>query len=136
MKRIAKVVEHEGRLMAEVERTEACQHCRACDLGTSKSVYMELPKGDYKPGDKVELELGDNRLAGASLIAYGIPMVLFLAGIAVGAVFFTSEVAQIILALFGLAIGLGLVMITESRRKASGKYAPKVRSCPFNEEDK
>ena len=40
MKREAKVVRENGRLMAEVLREEACQSCRACRFGQVERVLV------------------------------------------------------------------------------------------------
>ena len=74
MKREATVVEVDGRLMAEVVRTEACLQCHACQYGQKGRVLVELPEGDYRVGDTVELSLEDARFARASLVAYALPV--------------------------------------------------------------
>ena len=59
-------VKLDGRLMAEVVRTEACLQCHACQYGQKGRVLVELPEGDYRVGDTVELSLEDARSARAS----------------------------------------------------------------------
>lgn len=131
MKRKATVVERDGRLMAEVVRTEACQQCRACQFGQTASVLVELPKGEYRPGDTVELTLEDSRFARASLLAYGLPVALLFAGLIVAALANLSEVWQAICALAGLVAGLATIKLLEPRLR---RLRPEARPCEKKEE--
>ena len=85
MKREAKVVNVDGRLMAEVVRTEACQQCHACQFGQKERMLVELPEGNYAVGDTVELSLPDARFARASLLAYALPVATLFAGLLIAA---------------------------------------------------
>ena len=85
MKREATVVEVDGRLMAEVVRTEACLQCHACQYGQKGRVLVELPEGDYRVGDTVELSLEDARFARASLVAYALPVATLFLGLLIAA---------------------------------------------------
>ena len=131
MKREATVVERDGRLMAEVVRTEACQQCRACQFGQTASVLVELPEGDYRPGDTVELTLEDSRFARASLLAYGVPVALLFAGLLLAVFLGLSEVWQAVCALSGLALGLLLIKMLEPRPR---RLRPSARPCEKKEE--
>ena len=53
MKQTAKVVNENGRLMAEVLRPEACEACKACKYGRQARHLVKLPPGDYREGDMV-----------------------------------------------------------------------------------
>lgn len=127
MRQNAKVVEHDGKLMAEVVRSEACQTCHACKFGQEERVYVDLGKLKCAIGDEVELELDDSSFSKASVIAYGVPVALFFAGLLISGRFTSADYVQGVCALAGLAIGLAIVKISEKYIKASGRYAPKVR---------
>ena len=61
MKREAKVVRENGRLMAEVLREEACQSCRACRFGQVERVLVELPPGgEYREGETIKIHFHTN----------------------------------------------------------------------------
>ena len=122
MKRNAVVVNVNGRLMAEIVRTEACGQCHACDLGRSQKLHYPLPDGNYKEGDAVTLEVADRVLGRATLLAYGLPLVCLLAGLGLGMVLFRTEWAQAITAVGFLLIGFLLLAITEKKRKKNGLY--------------
>ena len=86
MKREAKVVRENGRLMAEVLREEACQSCRACRFGQVERVLVELPQGsEYREGETIELEVPDGTVSRGALLAYALPLAAMLAGLFLGA---------------------------------------------------
>lgn len=131
MKREATVVEKDGRLMAEVVRSEACQQCRACQFGQTESVLVELPEGDFHPGDSVELTLEEGRFAQATLLAYALPVVFLFAGLLIAAFCAASEVWQAVCALAGLGVGLIVIKILEPRLRS---MQPEARPCEKKEE--
>lgn len=127
MKREALVVSVRGKLMAEIARTEACGECRACQMGQKSIIHYPLPKGDYKEGDTVTLEIGDNMLTRATLIAYGIPFVSLVIGLIAGSLLFQAEWAQALTALIFLTAGFAYIHLTEKKRRAKGAYACSAR---------
>ena len=132
MKQTAVVVRHEGKLMAEVTRGEACGTCRACAFGRRETVYVDLPKGKYEEGQTVELELSDASFSRASLIAYGIPVAAFFAGLFGARAFTDVDYIQAAAAIGALVLALGGIKIYDRHLKASGKYAPQARPCREN----
>ncbi|NLD60125.1 MAG: SoxR reducing system RseC family protein [Clostridiales bacterium] len=131
MKRQATVVERQGKLMAEVVRTEACHQCRACEFGQTESVFVDLPAGNYRPGEQVELTLEEGRVTLASLIAYGLPVVLLFAGLVIASALGLREVWQAVSAFGGLAIGLIAIKILEPKLR---RFQPQARPCDKKEE--
>ena len=92
MKREAKVVRENGRLMAEVLREEACQSCRACRFGQVERVLVELPQGsEYREGETIELEVPDGTVSRGALLAYALPLAAMLAGLFLGARWLASR---------------------------------------------
>lgn len=131
MKRKAVVVERDGRLMAEVVRTEACQQCRACQFGQKDSVLLELPEGDYRVGDTVEITLNERSFTRATLLAYALPVATLLLALAAASLLGLSEGVQALCALGGLAAGLGVIKLLEPRLSA---LQPQARPCEKKEE--
>ena len=131
MKREATVVEVDGRLMAEAVRTEACLQCRACQYGQKGRVLVELPEGDYRVGDTVELMLADAHFARASLLAYALPVATLFAGLLIAAFAGLNEACQALCALAGLGVGLAVIKILEPRLR---RLRPDVRPCDKKEE--
>jgi positive regulator of sigma E activity len=131
LKREATVVERDGKLMAEVVRAEACQHCRACRFGQTESVLVDLPDGDYRPGDSVELTLADGRVSIASMIAYGIPVALLFAGLLLAGALGLSEGWQAACALAGLLAGLFTIKALGPKLR---RFQPQALPCEKKEE--
>jgi sigma-E factor negative regulatory protein RseC len=81
-----------------------CKECFArelCKTGTEEERSLEVkdPLG-VRPGDKVRLEVYGSSLLMASVLIYGIPLLLLLAGIAIGTIFYGDLAAGL--------LGLGL----------------------------
>ena len=126
MKRRATVVLHEGRLMAEVLRTEACQQCRACQFGQQERMFVELPAGAHRPGEEIELELPEKQFAVASILAYGLPVLLLFLGLGIGSLLGLQEIWQAACAFAGLAVGLGIIKLLDPKLR---KMRPVSRPC-------
>lgn len=127
MKQSATVVEHDGRLMAEVVRSEACQECHACKFGQQEKLYLELGGLDCREGDKVTLEIDEGNLSRASILAYGIPVATFFIGLFAGSLVSKRDLLQALFAFGGLAIGLLAVKLVDKKAKKSGRFTPRVR---------
>lgn len=113
--------------MAEITRTEACGECRACQMGQKAIMHYPLPKGDYKEGDTVTLEIGDRMLTRATMIAYGIPLVSLFIGLLIGWALFKAEWAQALTSLAFLAAGSLYIVLTEKKRRTKGTFACSAR---------
>ena len=122
MKRTARVIEKDGKLVAEVRRTDACGHCHACGLTGNQSVYYDLPEGKFAPGDEVSVDAPQGALGKATLLAYGLPLICLVAGLLLGTALFDTEWAQALTAIIALAAGYTLLKLTERKRRASGEY--------------
>ena len=84
--REATVVRINGKLMACAQRSEACAQCRACAHGQTEQVLLPLPEdAAVREGDQVQISLPDGSVGRASLLCYGIPLVMLLAGLGAGA---------------------------------------------------
>ena len=135
MKREATVVNVNGKLMAEIVRTEACGQCRACDFGRKQKLLYPLPTGQYREGDVVTLSVSDRALTRATLLAYGLPFLCLFAGLLVGDLAFRAEWAQALTAIAFLAAGCAYIAATEKKRRRSGKYACQAHSPEDEAED-
>lgn len=129
MKKKAQIVMKDGRLVARVERSEACMKCRACDYGAKAEMLVKLPAGTWREGDEVEIELESGKLPRASLLAYGIPLAGLLIGLLSGCFLRESETRELWQAALGLAgtvAGFAVLKLHEPRFKA---YRPGVAPC-------
>lgn len=127
------VVSVDGRLMGKVVRSEACQACHACDFGQKEEVLVDLPQGAYREGEEVELSLADNDVTLAALIAYGLPLLMFIAGLLAGGPLFDllgwpRELGQGLCALLLTLAAYLAIRRMERRFRKSRRFVP--RACP------
>lgn len=128
------IVEIKDKTMTvQFARSSMCEKCGACERA-QEAMLMEVERlKDAKLGDVVQVQMRETTLIGASLLAYGVPLLLLLAGLYVGYMLPAWTGLSIPADLSAAALGLLLaaasfagLRATEKRRKASGKYAPKV----------
>ncbi|MCD8089635.1 MAG: SoxR reducing system RseC family protein [Clostridiales bacterium] len=87
MAEVGKVIACEGdQVKLVLKRREACGKCRACTAGlTEKEMEMKARNlCGASVGDNVEVFIEQTNFLKAVIIMYGIPMVMFLAGVIIG----------------------------------------------------
>lgn len=112
-------------VVVKLERKEACAQCKACVAGlSSKEMLMEADNlCDAQIGDRVNVSLENSSFLKAVLIMYGIPFLSLLGGLAVGYIFFKSEIAAILGGFFLLAICFIIIRLNEKKFN-NGNYRP------------
>jgi len=117
--------EAEGKATITYIRPEACAKCGGCG-SMSQTGSIEL-KADCKVGDWVKVSLPDGRFMTATLLAYVIPLIGFLAGLFLGySLSGQNELWAVAGAMIGLAIcALGL-RINEKRIAGKPEWTPHV----------
>lgn len=109
MERIGEVVKilENGRAVVRFERTKACKNCKMCANAGENHALTEVENTlRTKVGDAVEISLHSKSLLQATLIAYGIPLLMLLIGVVVGSMWSDAvgAIAGIVLALAAFAI--------------------------------
>ena len=109
MDRVGEVVEilEDGKAVVRFERTKACKNCKMCANAGENHALTEVENTlKAKVGDLVEISLHSKSLIQATLIAYGIPLILLLAGVIVGSMWSDAvgAIAGIVLALVSFVI--------------------------------
>ena len=99
-------------------RPEACAKCGACG-GLSQTGSIDL-KADCKVGNWVKVVLPDSRFMTATLIAYIIPLIGFLAGLFIGS---ALSGGNELWALAGSLLGLGICLLgmKKNEKRIAGK---------------
>jgi len=101
------------RAQVEIVRTSACDGCKGCSVGTSGKplrVWVKNPI-NAKVGQSVAVELEASKLLSATFIAYGIPLLAFLIGLALA--YKVSEFFNITaVEPFALIIGFGFMLLS------------------------
>ena len=83
------VAEKDGQIEVCFERPEACAKCGAC--GGGKHISQVKIPGSAPVGSMVAVDMPEGQVLKASAVAYVIPLLLLLAGIALGMLLFTNE---------------------------------------------
>lgn len=120
-------------MVVEFERSSMCEKCGACERA-QQAMLMEVERiGDARLGDRVQVELPERTVLRAALTAYGIPLAALLAGLLVGNLLpslagWPGNPDLYAVALGALLAGGAFLVLhlTERKRRASGRYAPKV----------
>ncbi len=110
--------------MAEVAvtRSTACGgNCGNCESCIFQSELKVIAKNliDAKPGQRVVIESSTKKVFRAAALVYIMPLVLFLAAYALGAVLGMSEGVCVAMSFAGLV--LGAVFLVLSQRKSKGQ---------------
>ncbi len=120
--------------MAQVTRSEMCAHCKACDFGKTETHLVDLPEGDFAAGDIVELTIPEGSVGLSSLIAYGIPLAMLLAGLGVAALLQLSDLLQALFALLFAGGGFFITRVLDRRlsRKSTFRVTIRKTEPPFS----
>ena len=117
--------EKTGVAAIEYVRPDACAKCGACQ-SMNKTGRIEL-RCECEQGDWVRIVMPEKNFMGAMTIAYGLPLVLFLAGLALGYVCSgKSEGWALIGSLIGIGVSLILLKINEKRIAGKPDWTPQV----------
>lgn len=114
-----------------IERSAMCGDCGACQVGKDK-LTMEttvLNTVNARVGDRVEVEMAFKNVLMASIIAYGIPLLLFIIG-AVLSSLFTGEtenpVISFISGLVLMAVAFIIIKILDKKDAFAFTYEPQI----------
>ena len=128
MTKFGQVYEYnEAKQLAAIKfsRPEACAKCGACgSLAQTGTVTL---KAVCKVGDWVRVELPEGRFLEATAIAYVIPLIGLLAGIASG--WFLgggSDGVTLLGAVAGLAVSAGILWLVNRRISGRPEWTPRV----------
>ena len=93
MLRSGKVVAAEnGVLEVCFERPEACAHCGQC-AGQKKETLVKVP-GDAPVGRWIDVDMPEGQVLKASMLAYVMPLLMLLGGLALGSVIFENDLLK------------------------------------------
>lgn len=115
MLEVGKVIQiGEGQATVEIKRNAACGKCGMCQISEDKKMVLAQPRNAIgaKVGDTVKVEMEFSSLMKASIIAYLVPLVFFLAGCVIG--FYKINIAGLGFAHPVVAFCTGLVFLAAS----------------------
>ena len=109
------------------ERPEACAKCGGCG-SMSQTGTIEL-KAKCEVGNWVKVVLPDGRFMAATLVAYIIPLICFLAGLFAGYLLSgRSELWAVIGSLLGIGVSLLVLRLNEKRIAGKPEWTPHVEA--------
>ena len=115
-----------GLLRVCFERPDACEGCRGCAKGLMPRQELLTVFGQAEAGDIVDVRVPEARTLKASLMAYALPLIGLLGGLAAGWLLGLSEALDLLLALAGLAVGYLAVRAFEMHLRSQPKWRPTV----------
>lgn len=127
MNKIGTVIGFQDRFVQlEIPRSSRCRGCHACTPLNGKNSMTLFALNDCHAaiGDRVEIQIQESGELSATLLLYGIPLVLFLAAIFLFSLFL-EEIPTVLLSLAVLALTyLGIHFL--SRRLNRDRYLPRA----------
>lgn len=107
-------------------RPADCGSCHACQ-GARDRMQVTV-KGTAEVGDLAVVDMPASMVMKASLLAYVVPLVGLLVGLAAGTLLFPAQeaVAGVVGGALGLALALGVVGLTEKKRRNAPEWKPQL----------
>lgn len=116
------------------QRSSMCAHCGACLAAGEREMETRVKNSlNASVGDRVHVELSAGTVAGASFIAYCIPLAGLLLGVLIGSLF--SEIAAIACGLGCCAIAYLLLRVLDKRFARMQSFQPRMISLVTKEEE-
>ena len=125
MLRSGKVVAAEnGVLEVCFERPEACAHCGQCG-GQKAETFVKIP-GSVPVGRWIDVDMPEGQVLKASMLAYVMPLLMLLGGLALGSVLFEKEIFWALTGVVCMGVSWLILRLIEKRMKQKSVWQPKV----------
>lgn len=116
-------------------RPADCEKCNACHGG--EKVTKLMIRGKANVGDIAVVEMPTKTVMQASGLAYGLPLVGLMVGLATGTLLFPQnrDIAGVLCGAAGLGLMVLIVHLTESKRRNDPRWKPQlIEIIPKNED--
>ena len=124
MLRTGKVVSaSHGKLEVCFERPEACAHCKAC--GEVHESLVTIP-GNAPVGSRIDVDMPEKQVLKASAIAYVIPLLLLIGGIAAGQALFHQEALSAVCGLVCMGLSWFILRLIDTKMRGKDIWQPKI----------
>ena len=129
---VVRILEN-GKAVVRFERSKACNHCKMCANAGENHAFAEIENTlNAQVGDKVEIILHSKSLIKASLIAYGVPLILLLLGVIIGSRW--SDAVGAIMGIVLALISFGILRLLELRISRMTTFKPRMIDIVRTEE--
>ena len=108
------------------ERPSSCEGCKGCAKGLMSKTELLTVFGDAEVGDIVDVQMPENQIFKASLLAYAVPLVLLIAGLLIGDALNAGDVLSLLLAVVGLLLGYVVARAVEKQLRKQPKWCPTI----------
>ena len=133
MLRSGKVVAAEnGVLEVCFERPEACAHCGQCG-GQKAETFVKIP-GDAPVGRWIDVDMPEGQVLKASMLAYVMPLLMLLGGLALGSVMFENDLLKALTGIVCMGVSWLALRWVEKRMKEKSVWQPRVVNVYGEEE--
>ena len=125
MLRTGKVVAASGgELEVCFERPEACARCGACG-GQKEETLVKIP-GSVPVGRWIDVDMPEVQVLKASALAYVLPLLMLLGGLALGSVLFSQEALWAVTGIACMGVSWLLLRLMEKRLRRRDTWQPKI----------
>lgn len=125
MVRTGKVVSAQGGMMEVCfTRPEACAHCGQC-AGQKEETLVKIP-GSVPAGRWIDVDMPEGQVLKASLLAYVLPLLMLLGGLALGSVLFEKEALWALTGLLCMSGAWLILRLIEKKMRAKKVWQPAV----------
>jgi sigma-E factor negative regulatory protein RseC len=125
MLRTGKVVAaNGGELEVSFERPEACAHCGQCG-GQKEKTLVKLP-GDVPVGRWIDVDMPEGQVLKASVLAYVLPLIMLLGGLALGSVLFSREALWAVTGILCMGLSWLILHLIEKHMKRRDVWQPRI----------
>lgn len=123
MLRTGKVVaQKNGRLEVCFERPEACAHCGACG-GQKTETLVSIP-GNVPVGRWIDVDMPEAQVLKASVLAYVLPLLMLLGGIALGSLLFRQEALWAVTGILCMGVSWFILRLIEKHMRRKDVWQP------------
>ncbi len=106
------------------ERPEACAHCGAC-AGQKEETRVRIP-GDAPVGRWIDVDMPEGQVLKASALAYVLPLLMLLGGIALGSALSLKEVLCAALGVACMGLAFWALRLMEKRLRRREIWQPRI----------
>ena len=108
------------------ERPSSCQGCKGCAKGLVGKNELLTVFGQAEVGDIVDVQMPEDHVFQASLLAYALPLCMMILFLVAGSALGLADTTAFLMALAGLAAGFGLVRLAEKKLRGNQAWRPQI----------
>ncbi|MBR6186529.1 MAG: SoxR reducing system RseC family protein [Clostridia bacterium] len=125
MIRTGKVVSaQDGVMEVCFARPEMCAHCGQC-AGQKEETLVKLP-GSVPVGRWIDVDMPEGQVLKASVLAYVMPLLMLLGGLALGSVLFEKEALRALTGILFMGGAWLILRLIEKKMRGKNAWQPRI----------